>query len=188
MLPWVSTCQLLLLVNTQPKDESCCASVAACGFNNVVIFSDLKIVKVTALAFSLLANVNQKRGTDIWLMSSSVSSHQWRFDSWIMPKTRHEKLLQKAGIVSRVNIWILMYVCVTVCVWPVLFKPRCVNQPRVAVVKLVFTAPEPEGWRIHTHTHTHTQKLVFRDHVLKGCYCPNMGRTLSVHQSDHTDH
>lgn len=71
------------------------------------------------------------------------------------------------------------------CVWLVLFKPRCVTQLGVAVVRLVFKAPQPGGG---AHTCTNTQQLVFRDHVLKGYYCLNMGLPLSVQQSDHTDH
>lgn len=80
----------------------------------------------------------------------------------------------------------LLCVCLQRCVWSVLLRPRCVTQLGVAVVRLVFKAPQPEGWV--THTSTNTQKPVFRDHVLKGYSCPNMGLTLSVQQSDHTDH
>lgn len=57
---------------------------------------------------------------------------------------------------SGVNFGILLCVCLQMCVWLVLFKPRCVTQLGVAVVRLVFKAPQPEGGVTHLHEHTKT--------------------------------
>lgn len=107
---------------------------------------------VTRLAFSLLANINQRRVREIWLMSSSVCSHQLRFDSWIMPKLGM-KMASETWLPDQ-SEYLNTCVCLFQCVWPVLFKPRCVSQLRVAVVKLVFPAAELEASLTHTQRHT----------------------------------
>lgn len=80
----------------------------------------------------------------------------------------------------------LLCVCLQMCVWFVLFKPRCVSQLEGGSCQAGVQSTTARG--AVTHTCTNTQKPVFRDHVLKGYSCLNMGLTLSVQQSDHTDH
>lgn len=131
------------------------------------------------------ACLKEQRSPACWTTSSSACPRQ-PVDSWIAPDAALEKLLQRAGIHSTLCVCVCVLSCLGPDVslsWGWQLSDWCSKHHSLGGVG---------GGRGGTHTHTHTRRntptLVFRDHVLQGCSCPNTVLTLSVQQSDHTDH